>query len=145
VGGGGSLVDKYEEYARELGIDASVQFLGTLSDEELAAAYSSSSVFALPSLNKLEGFGIVALEALSYGTPVITTSVAGSSDFILRNNAGLVIPPDDEEALARALLTLLGDEQKAREMGQRGASAVGVEFGWHGIAQRMVELYGRAR
>lgn len=143
VGGAGDLIERYAQYAKELGIVDSVEFLGELSDEELAQAYSSSSVFVLPSLNKLEGFGIVALEALSYGTPVITTSVAGSSEFIVRRNAGLVVPPGDEVALTSALAAMLEDGAKARAMGQRGAEAVGREFGWDEIAKRIVDLYGR--
>jgi glycosyltransferase involved in cell wall biosynthesis len=143
VGGGGDLIGTYEQYAKELGIIDSVEFLGELTDEALAEAYSSSSVFVLPSLNKLEGFGIVALEALSYGTPVVTTSVAGSSEFIVRKSAGLVIPPGDETALTSALAAMLADRAEARAMGRRGAEAVGREFGWDGIAKRIAELYRR--
>jgi glycosyltransferase involved in cell wall biosynthesis len=143
VGGRGDLIGTYERYAKDLGIIDSVEFLGELSDEALAEAYSSSSVFVLPSLNKLEGFGIVALEALSYGTPVVTTSVAGSSEFIMRRNAGLVVPPGDEAALTSALAAMLADRAEAKAMGQRGAEAVGHEFGWDGIARRIADLYGR--
>ena len=75
VGGAGELIGKYRQLAKMHGISDSVEFLGYLPDEELARLYSSSSVFVLPSLNKLEGFGIVAMEALSYATPVITTTL----------------------------------------------------------------------
>ena len=77
IGGGGELIGKYRATGEMHGISDSVEFLGYLPDEELAELYSSSSVFVLPSLNKLEGFGIVALEALSYATPVITTQLCG--------------------------------------------------------------------
>ena len=137
------MIGAYERHAKDLGILESVEFLGELSDDALAQAYSSSSVFVLPSLNRLEGFGIVALEALSYGTPVITTSVAGSCDFIMRRNAGRVVPPGDEVALTTALAAMLEDPAEASAMGLRGAEAVGCEFGWDGIAGRIVDLYRR--
>jgi glycosyltransferase involved in cell wall biosynthesis len=141
VGGGGELISKYEQLARVLGVSSSVKFLGYLPDDELAELYSSSSVFVLPSVNSLEGFGIVALEALSYATPVITTHVAGSVEFIRKNKAGLIVPPRDAVALAKAILTLLEDREVARLMGARGAAAVNHDFSWDSIALRMKGVY----
>jgi glycosyltransferase involved in cell wall biosynthesis len=141
VGGGGELIGKYEQVAKMLGISDSVEFLGYLTDEELAKFYSSSSIFVLPSLNNLEGFGIVTLEALSYATPVITTHFAGSSQLITRNKAGLIVPPGDAIVLANAITTLLEDHSEALSMGIRGAAAVGQEFGWESIARRMLSAY----
>ena len=141
VGGAGELIGKYRQVAKMHGISGSVEFLGYLPDEELAGLYSSSSVFILPSLNKLEGFGIVAMEALSYGTPVITTSFAGSSDLIKRNKAGLIVPPGDAGRLANAIIALLENRSEARSMGTRGAAAVEQEFGWESIARQMMSVY----
>ena len=141
VGGAGELIGKYRQLAKMLGISDSVEFVGYLPDEELAELYSSSSVFVLPSLNKLEGFGIVALEALSYATPVITTHFAGSSNLITRNKAGLIVPPGDAVVLANAITNLLEDHSEAQAMGIRGAAAVDREFGWDSIARRMLSVY----
>jgi glycosyltransferase involved in cell wall biosynthesis len=141
VGGGGELISRYKQAAKALQICDCVEFLGPLSDRALARLYRSSCVFALPSLNRLEGFGIVALEALSYGTPVITTQFAGSSEFITRNRAGSIVPPADAEALANAIVALLEDHQGARAMGLRGAAAVEHEFSWGAVAQQMIAIY----
>jgi glycosyltransferase involved in cell wall biosynthesis len=141
VGGDGELIKKYLGLARELGISGSVEFLGYVPDKELAELYSSSALFVLPSVNKMEGFGIVALEALSYATPVITTEFAGSSEFIKNNNAGIVVPSRDSDALAKAVLTLLEDDTGSRSMGVRGAEAVNREFGWGKIARQMTGVY----
>jgi len=141
VGGEGELIGKYGQLAKLHGISDSVEFLGHLPDEELAAAYSSSSVFVLPSLNRMEGFGIVALEALSYGTPVITTHFAGSSELIRRTKAGLIVPPGDTDMLANAIIALLEDHGEARSMGIQGAAAVVQEFGWGSIAMQMMSVY----
>ena len=141
VGGGGELISKYRQLAEGLGISNSVKFLGFLPDNDLAEFYSSSSVFVLPSLNRLEGFGIVALEALSYATPVITTHFAGSSEFITKNKAGLIVPPGDPAPLAEAIVTLLEDREEARLMGLRGAAAVNHDFSWDSIALQMIGVY----
>jgi len=141
VGGEGELIGKYGQLAKLHGISDSVEFLGYLPDEELAAAYGSSSIFVLPSLNRMEGFGIVALEALSYGTPVITTRFAGSSDLIRRNKAGLIVPPGDTVMLANAIIALLEDHSEARSMGARGAAAVVREFSWESIAKQIMSEY----
>ena len=141
VGGEGELISKYKQLAMALGVSNSVKFLGYLSDEELTELYSSSSIFVLPSLNRLEGFGIVALEALSYATPVITTSFAGSAEFITKNKAGLIVPPGDAAALAEAIVTLLEDCEGARVMGSRGAAAVNHDFSWDSIALQTTAVY----
>lgn len=141
IGGDGNLIGKYQQLAKLHGISNSVEFLGQLPDEQLARLYSSSSVFVLPSLNKLEGFGIVALEALSYATPVITTHFAGSSDLIKSNRAGLIVPPGDSVMLANAIIALLEDHSEAQSMGIRGAVAVEEEFSWESITRQMVSEY----
>lgn len=141
VGGGGELISRYQKQALALGISDRVEFLGPLPDQDLAQLYGSSAVFVLPSLNRLEGFGIVALEALAYATPVITTQLAGSAEFITRNRAGRIVPAADAEALAKAMTDVLEDQEEARAMGSRGAAAVAREFSWDAIAQQMTGMY----
>jgi glycosyltransferase involved in cell wall biosynthesis len=141
VVGDGELVPTYKRLAATLGIEDSVEYRGHVPDAELAEMYATSGIFVLPSLNRLEGFGIVALEALSYGTPVITTPFAGSSQLIAENDAGLIVPPRDSTALAGALLTLLDNEAETRSMGRRGAKIVNSTFSWKSIARHIAERY----
>jgi len=141
IGGGGDSIDKYRALAHELGISHSTEFLGRLSDQDLWSSYKRSGIFVLPSLNKLEGFGIVALEALSCGTPVITTPVAGSSEFIQRHDAGIVVPANDVSALSASIGRLLDNPDDASAMGERGSSAVRAEFDWDSIANQVINAY----
>ena len=141
VGGGGDSLGRYRQFSSSLDIDDVTDFLGVLTDQEVADAYYTSSIFVLPSLNKLEGFGIVALEALSVGTPVITTHMAGSAEFISSNRAGLIVRPGDVDELTVAIKMLLDDPNETRIMGERGIMAVRREFGWTSIAQRILEKY----
>lgn len=144
VGGKGELIEKYRKQARELGIADAVKFLGYITDEERDTMYASSGAFVLPSVNSLEGFGIVALEALTYGTPVITTSLAGSSAYIKEHDAGIVVPPKDVKALAAALRKLCKDPKRAKAMGENGRAFAAKEFSWKSIASRMHDVYEEA-
>jgi glycosyltransferase involved in cell wall biosynthesis len=141
IGGGGDSIGRYRTLAEELGIADTTEFLDRISDEDLWLSYKRSGMFVLPSLNRLEGFGIVALEALACGTPVITTPVAGSSDFIKRHEAGLVIPPNDVSALAASISKLLDNPHEANLMGERGSVAVRAEFDWNRIAGQVIDVY----
>ena len=141
IGGKGDLTSKYERIAKDLGIQKSVKFLGFVPDDDLPKYYSSSAMLVLPSVTHLEGFGIVALEALSYGTPVITTSITGSSSFIKDKHAGLVVRPNEVTDLTKAIITLLNDAKKSEAMGLRGAKAVNKEFGWDRVATQLTEIY----
>jgi len=141
VGGKGELVTKYKKLAKSLGLSRNVEFLGYVPEDELPKLYASSAAFVLPSTNNLEGFGIVALEALTYATPVVTTDLAGSSEFIKKNDAGLIVSPSDISALTEAILTLLANPSKTAAMGARGANVVNQEFSWDKIAAQVVDIY----
>ena len=141
VGGEGELTHKYRALAGRLGIASNVTFLGFVPDDELAQQYASSAVFVLPSVNNLEGFGIVALEALSYGTPVITTDLAGSSSYISRHEAGIIIRPNDVGGLTTALLDMLTKTEETVQMGARGRRLVTKDFGWTAVASRFSDVY----
>jgi glycosyltransferase involved in cell wall biosynthesis len=141
VGGAGDLVPHYEAMARRLSVDQCVRFLGFVPDDKLAELYASSTVFVLPSLNTLEGFGIVALEALSYGTPVITTELVGSAEIIQQHRAGLIVMPGDVPSLTTALLRILSDPLEAQAMGARGAAIVSETFTWEKASRQMLRVY----
>ncbi len=141
IGGGGDSVEQYRRLAQKLGVGDSTEFLGVLSDQDLRDAYQRCGIFTLPSINKLEGFGIVALEALSSGAPVITTEVAGSAELIRRHNAGLVVAPGDVPALVAAIRSLLDNPGEASLMGKRGSLAVQQQFGWDRVAQQVIQVY----
>jgi len=97
------------------GLDGCVRFRGELSDEELGAVFRSSHALAVPS--RYEGFGIVYLEAMSFGLPVVASQAGGATDLVTDGETGLSVPPDDPAAVAAALETLADDERRIR-MGQ---------------------------
>jgi glycosyltransferase involved in cell wall biosynthesis len=107
LAGAGPDRARIERLARELGVESCVTFAGYVPDHELPALYNLADVFAMPS--KGEGFGIVFLEALACGKPVIAGNKDGSVDAVLGGRAGVLIDPDNVQELEQALiLTLTG-------------------------------------
>jgi len=124
--------------ARECGVVDRVVFTGPVDGRAKAALFRNASVLALPSYS--ENFGNVVLEAMACGCPVVVTPEVGLASVVRDTRAGLVAD-GEPSLLARALSSILGDEESAREMGRRGREAVENEFGWDAIATKVEELY----
>jgi len=115
-----------EDLAEETGVDRHVHFLSGLSYAELAACYGHCEFFALPSRG--EGFGLVYLEAMACGKPVIGGAHGGAPEVIEDGKTGYVVPHGDAAQLATAVETLLDDANLRAEMGRRGKQRVENEF-----------------
>ncbi|PWI13926.1 glycogen synthase [Streptomyces sp. Act143] len=104
-----------------------------------------AAVFVCPSV--YEPLGIVNLEAMACGTPVVASRVGGIPEVVDDGKTGLLVPVDDdfEPALARALDSVLGDPEGARRMGEAGRERAVGEFGWDAVARRTVRLYEEIR
>jgi glycosyltransferase involved in cell wall biosynthesis len=99
-----------------------VMFLGTIPRRDLMACYQRAAIFCLPS--RQEGFGIVFLEAMACGKPVVAARTSAVPETVIDSETGLLIDPDDAEALARALAVLLSDPERCRAMGEAGRRRV---------------------
>ncbi len=115
-----------ENLAEGNGVARHVHFISGLSRDELTAWYSACEVFALPS--KGEGFGLVYLEAMAYGKPVVAGAHGGAPEIVEDGVTGYVVPHGDLPQLATALAALLSDEELRRKMGARGQARVQREF-----------------
>jgi glycosyltransferase involved in cell wall biosynthesis len=142
IGGGGSERASYEARVRSLGIGHQVSFAGYIPPDELNKWYSRSRVFVLPSTDPaLETFGIVLLEAMAAGRPVITTEIAGMAEDIRSYDTGFVIPTCEPIALAGAIRNVLMDPEQAELMGARGRRLMEDRYRWPHIAGRIREVY----
>jgi glycosyltransferase involved in cell wall biosynthesis len=133
--GDGDDRDRLESFAQELGIADSVRFAGTLSGANLNACYEACSVFAMPARTELrpavprgEGFGIVFLEAMAHGKPVVAPRFGAPAEFIRPGKHGLLVDPEDSVEIAEALVSLLEDPPRARQMGVTARDFVAREF-----------------
>lgn len=106
----------------ELDLGGRVDFLGHVSFDRLVEEYRSADVFCLPSVQ--EGFGIVFLEAMAAGLPVVACRAASVPEIVEDGETGVLAPPDDVPALSRAIDGLLRDETRCRELGDRGRRRV---------------------
>lgn len=134
-----------ENHARRLGVHDRVVFRGRVSDAELRQAYAEASVFALPSVldsrGDTEGLGVVLLEALQSGVPVVASRIGGIVDIVQDQETGLLVPPGDPAALARALGILLRDRVRARQLADAGRRWLAERFSWDVIVARWDRLY----
>jgi glycosyltransferase involved in cell wall biosynthesis len=122
VVGTGPELPALRELSRGLGLDARVDLLGHVTFEQLAAEYRGADIFCLPSLQ--EGFGIVFLEAMAAGLPVVACQAAAVPEVVPDWECGLLVPPRDVPALAFALDRLIEDEPERRRLGGAGRRRV---------------------
>lgn len=115
-----------ENLAEGNGVSRHVHFVGGLTQEELGAWYAACEVFALPSRG--EGFGLVYLEAMAYGKPVVAGAHGGAPEIVDDGVTGYLVPHGDLPQLATALAALLGDTELRQKMGMRGQARVQREF-----------------
>ncbi len=106
---------------------------------ELIEFYQRAAIYVQPSL--YEGLPATLLEAMSCGKAVVATAVSGHLDAINNEVNGLLIPPNDAQALATSLLTLLRDRVMRRALGQAARSTIEERFTWDAVAQRTFQCY----
>lgn len=124
--GTGDDQTRLKQVEEELGISDQVTFWGTLSDEELAAAYRDCDVYVMPSAR--EGFGIVFLEAMRHGKPCIGGNHGGTPDVIEHGKSGYLLEYGDVAALVDYMRSLADDPLVRRSLGERGAELVEDRF-----------------
>jgi rhamnosyl/mannosyltransferase len=140
VGEDGGMRPAVEARVRSQGLERRVHLLGHLEDEQLlAAAYREARLTVLPS--DYEAFGLVLLESLAQGTPVVATRVGGIPEVVEDGRAGLLVPPGSVADLAQALRTLWNDRELARRLGDYGRTEVVPRFTWENLADRLDALY----
>ena len=126
------LVDK-------LGINDNVLFLGTIPNKNLPEIYANSDLFVLPSIH--EGLGIVYLEAMASGLPIVTTNSGGMRDLIIDGQTGILIKPKNSEGIAKAIKDLLCDEELIKHLVNNGRELVERNFSWRQTAVKYLRAY----
>ena len=145
VGGDGDLLSSYRERVRQRGLSRQIQFVGHVRPEELGAYFSVADVFCLPSTTRAEAYGVVILEAMSLGKPVVATNIVGSGVPWVNQAGvtGLNVPINDAQALVRALNTILGDPGLARQMGASAKARFVAELNADSMVDNTLALYSK--
>ena len=142
VAGDGPLGSVLAAEAAQLGVADRVVLLGRVNEDDLKACYHACDVFVLPSVERSEAFGIVQLEAMACGRPVVNTRLDSAVPHVsLDGLTGLTVPPRDPVALAAALRALLDDPARRATMGAAARRRVHEEFNAELMARRTLELY----
>jgi glycosyltransferase involved in cell wall biosynthesis len=142
--GDGREVEGLRALAGSLGLGDRVRFTGWLDGGDLAAELADASVVVMPSLWP-EPFGLVGIEALAAGRPVVASATGGVLDWLQDGVGGLAVPPGDPALLAQALDEMLADTGRQQEMGQAGKRFVEQRFTADRHVERLVEIYSQAQ
>jgi len=126
-----------------------VELAGKLSNAELSALYARCAVFCLPAIvdsrGETEGLGVVLIEAMSHGKPVVASGLGGIPDAVADGETGLLIPHGDPDILADALLRVISDGGLAKRLGEAGRERAKRLFSWDSIAEKHLEIYENGR
>lgn len=138
--GAGPLHDTLTKLAASEGVEAKVIVQGHVDD--VRPYFSAASIFVLPSVTRAEAFGIVQLEAMAAGIPVINTRInSGVEDISLDGETGITVPPGDVRALAEAVRLLLDQKDLRRQYGEAARARVNAEFTTHLMCLRTMKVY----
>jgi len=125
----------------QFGIGPSITFLGTATFDKLVELYYTSIAYVFPSINRLEAFGIVQLEAMVNYTAVVASDIPGPNAVMEPGKSGLLVPKQNPEAIADAVNSLLADPEKAKAMGRRGRELVETKYNWKNIVKQVISIY----
>ena len=141
VVGDGDLRSEYERLATRLGIADKVNFISKVPNNDLPKYYQQCDVFVLPSINQGEAFGMVLLEAMACGKPVIASRLPGVRSVFKNGKQGLLVEPGNAADLAEKIEIILGDNDLAKKMGGEGRMLIEEKYIWNKAGERLDEVY----
>ena len=145
IAGDGPEKEKLQKLNRALNSKNNIKFLGSVPHDNIPAYLSASDIFIGPSIvaknQDTEGFGMVFIEAMACGLPIVATAVGGISDIIKDNKNGFIVKEKNEGAIASAIIKLLHDESLRERLGQAGRITVEEKFTWESITSKYYEAY----
>jgi glycosyltransferase involved in cell wall biosynthesis len=140
--GDGPLRQKLQQLVAELGVGDKVVLAGEIQNTQVTPYYHAADLFALASIARSEAFGIVQIEAMAAGIPVVNTSLDSGVPFVsLHDRTGLTVPPENPEALAAAINRLLDDDGLRQSLGRAATQRAHQEFSLETMTSRVMALY----
>jgi phosphatidylinositol alpha-1,6-mannosyltransferase len=147
--GDGPDRERLQTLVAELGVESAVTFLGKVSDAAMLAAYRRADIFVMPAREEkenasMEGFGIVYLEASACALPVVAGRSGGVVEAVQDGVTGILVEPDDPQALAKVLQTLLNDPALRQRLGENGRAFVQTHMTWDKAADQLHQILQRS-
>jgi len=143
--GRGNLKDSYESYARSLGLETQISFIDDADNESLAQLYQNSRCLILPSINRNEAFGLVLLEAMATGRPVIASNLPGVRNVFRNGQDGYLVKPGQARDLADKILKILQHDELCDRLGNSAYHYATTYYSWTNAGQKLDELYHRIK
>lgn len=142
IAGSGPMAQPWQAQAQALGLAERVFFLGDVADADLPAYYAAADVFVLPACERSEAFGVVQVEALASGTPIVSTELGTGTSYVNQEGVtGRVVPAGDAAALGGALRALLADPAQRHAMAAAARQRAAAEFSLPVMVTRVEALY----
>lgn len=148
LSGEGPMTAAIGEAIRKHGLEGRVRMLGKLSEEALGVLYRGADLFVMPNIpvaGDIEGFGVVMLEAGLCGLPVLAADIEGIRDVVREDENGHLLPGEDAEAFAGAILRYLRDRETLPSASARAACYVEAHYTWPTVTERYLEYFREAR
>jgi len=139
--GEGDMRSQYESKARKLKIESRVVFAGRVPDTTLREFYQLADVTILPSTTRGEAFGLVLLESLACGTPVIASNLPGVKTVVADGKDGYLVKPGDVDDLTEKISFLLENRERIWEMGMWGRAKIVERYSWGKIIRKLETIY----
>jgi len=145
IGGSGPLKESLQKRIKNLNLSKKVFLLGRIKDEDLGSYYQACDVFCLPSIHRTEAFGLVQVEAMFFGKPVISTNIESSGvSWVNQNNiTGLVVSSKDPTALAEAINKIINNPELKEKFGENAKKRFEEEFRIEVVANKIFKLYNK--
>lgn len=143
IGGSGELKEKLMQQIKESGLENKVFLLGRIEDADMSAYYSECTLFCLPSIEKTEAFGIVQIEAMSYGKPIVTTKIPDSGVSWVNKDgySGINVEPKNEIQLSQAIKDICENEETLLKFSENAKRRFNDEFTSEKMIERVVDVY----
>lgn len=144
MAGKGEMQEQLQKRVNDLGLGDRVAILGRVDHDKVPALIRSFDIMVMPSVYESETFGVAAIEASAAGVPVVASRVGGVPEAVIHGQTGLLVPPRDIEALAKACIELIDDAPRRKSMGEAGKRFVKKYYSWPENTRLMAQVYRAA-
>ncbi len=141
VVGDGNMCVEYQAQVEHLGLSSRVHFVGFVPQKDLVNYYRSANIFVLPSTSQAEAFGLVALQAMACGVPVVASRLPGVQELVQDNITGKLCEPGSVVSLSAILNSILSSPEQARALGQAGLTRVQEHYTYAQVQFKLLQLY----